>query len=57
MKRTGMLSERSSIGGPGRLHLDGRFLKYGEREAGRKGDVGEEMLCDIYVLRFFFGIG
>jgi hypothetical protein len=52
-----MLSETSSTGGPGRPHLDGRFLEYENGKRGGKGDVEEEMLCDIYVLRFFFGTG
>jgi hypothetical protein len=53
MKRTA----RSSTGVAGRLRLDGRFLEYerGKREG--KDDIEEEMPCDIYVLRFSFGLG
>ena len=57
MKKTGMSSERSFTGGLDHLHLDGRCLEYEKGRREGKGDTGEEMLCDIYVLRFFFGIG
>ena len=54
-----MSSERSSTGGPGqgRLQLDGRFLEYEKGKRKGKSDAEEEMLCDIYVPRFSFGIG
>jgi len=51
-----MSSERSSTGAPGRLHLDGRFLEYEKGKRGGK-DNAEEMLCDIYVLRFSLRLG
>jgi hypothetical protein len=57
MKRTGMSSERSSTGAPGRLHLDGRFPEYEKGKRGGKDNAEEEMLCDIYVLLFSLRLG
>jgi hypothetical protein len=57
MKRTGMSNERLSTGGLGRPHLGGRYLEYERRKREGRDNAEEEMLCDIYVLRFFFGTG